>query len=543
MLCVVCGISQGGQNYTYVDIINQLVDLERLAVLPEEGEKCSQFSSYDRRSRFDSNTGKYIDWQANDDWTGFVRKEGENYVLAEMDCPGIIRRIWTAKPGSGNVKVFLDGQVEPVIDMPFAHFFDGSQGPFTRSELVNTTAMGQNCYIPIPYQKSCKIVADKNWPYQILPEKKWGVFYHFTYTTYPKGTKLPTFKLNLFRKEQVALDNANKLLTQCGTDPAGTRKGQITEKKTITVKPNETVEFFSIQGPHAITSLNVVPGWKIQPDDYDILRKLSLAIYWDSDILPAVWSPLGDFFGTAPGVNKYKSLPMGMTEDSFYSFWYMPFEKGAKIQLTNEDDAAYTLTFEITHAPLTCSIKKLGRFHAKWHRDMWLPVEVERRKIDWTMLKTQGRGRYCGVMLHVWNPRGGWWGEGDEKIYIDGETFPSTFGTGSEDYFGYAWCIPSLFSNCYHSQTHSNQIANQPPDPHEGNRGHVSVNRWHIADNMPFQTSFEATIEKYCSNQLPTLYAATAYWYQAAGQADSYPPIAVEQRTGYWKPLQPTNIN
>ena len=61
------------------------------------------------------------------------------------------------------------------------------------------------------------------------------------------------------------------------------------------------------------------------------------------------------------------------------------------------------------------------------------------------MLQTEGRGRFCGVMLHVWNPRGGWWGEGDEKFFVDGEKFPSTIGTGSEDYFGYAWCNPHLF--------------------------------------------------------------------------------------------------
>ena len=106
-------------------------------------------------------------------------------------------------------------------------------------------------------------------------------------------------------------------------------------------------------------------------------------------------------------------------------------------------------------------------------------------------------------MLHVWNPRGGWWGEGDEKFFVDGEMFPSTFGTGSEDYFGYAWCDPTLFTNCYHNQTIS-----------MGNRGHISVNRWHIGDNVPFQESFEAAIEKYYPNSKPTLYAATAYWYQ-----------------------------
>jgi hypothetical protein len=58
----------------------------------------------------------------------------------------------------------------------------------------------------------------------------------------------------------------------------------------------------------------------------------------------------------------------------------------------------------------------------------------EDRWPDWTMIKTEGRGRFMGVMLHVWNPRGGWWGEGDEKFFVDGEKYPSTFGTGSEDY-------------------------------------------------------------------------------------------------------------
>ena len=89
-------------------------------------------------------------------------------------------------------------------------------------------------------------------------------------------------------------------------------------------------------------------------------------------------------------------------------------------------------------------------------------------------------------MLHVWNPLGAWWGEGDEKIYIDGEKFPSTFGTGSEDYFGYAWCNPTLFTKPYHAQSIS-----------ENNAGHVSVNRFHISDQIPFQSAIEADIEKY----------------------------------------------
>jgi hypothetical protein len=230
-------------------------------------------------------------------------------------------------------------------------------------------------------------------------------------------------------------------------------------------------------------------------------------------------------------VNLYRSFPLGLTEEGGYCNWYMPFATSIKFEIVNEGKKARTLDLWATYEPLKRPIEQFGRFHAKWHRDAFLPEDPVRRKIDWTMLKTQGRGRFCGVMLHIWNPRGGWWGEGDEKFFVDGEKFPSTFGTGSEDYFGYAWSNPTLFQNCYHNQTISSN-----------NKGHVSVNRWHIPDNVPFQTSYEAAIEKYYPNSKPTLYAATVYWYQAAGQKDPYEPVPVADRKGYWVPVSAPKV-
>ncbi|MCH7558682.1 MAG: DUF2961 domain-containing protein [Planctomycetes bacterium] len=506
-----------GERLTYIDLINRLTDLEHLATLPAPGEKCAQWSSYDRRSKYDETSGKYINWSANGDGTGIIRKEDGELVFAEMEGPGVIWRIWSALAKEGHVKIYLDGAKEPAVDLPFIGYFNRKNEPFTHPALVHMTARGQNCYVPIPFQKSCKITA----------EGDWGRYYHFTYTTYPKGTILPTFKRNLSAAESKALDRANRILTKCDMDPVGERAGEITVQKKVVVRPGETATLARLNGKRAITALKVSMDLPESPEDRDVLRELVLSIYWDGESRPSVWVPLGDFFGTAPGINKYKSLPLGMTDEGFYCYWYMPFKNGARIELANDGDMLHTLSFTITHAPLTKPINNLGRFHAKWHRDAFLPEDPERRAIDWTMLKTKGRGRYCGVMLHVWNPRGGWWGEGDEKFFVDGEKFPSTIGTGSEDYFGYAWCDPTLFTNCYHSQTIS-----------MGNRGHISVNRWHITDNVPFQKSFEAAIEKYYPNSKPTLYAATAYWYQAAGQADPYQPAPVTERTGYWGPIK-----
>src|SRR5439155_7705840 len=140
-----------------------------------------------------------------------------------------------------------------------------------------------------------------------------------------------------------------------------------------------------------------------------------------------------------------------------------PFAKHASVVLKKEAGVHAALHYQIASRPLTGDISKYSRFHAKWHRDIFPPSEPE-RAIDWPVVKTEGAGRFVGMMLHIWNPRGGWWGEGDEKFFVDGEKFPSTFGTGSEDYFGYAWSSAKLFQHALHNQTHN-----------DGNsKGHVS---------------------------------------------------------------------
>jgi hypothetical protein len=260
---------------------------------------------------------------------------------------------------------------------------------------------------------------------------------------------------------------------------------------------------------------------------------MTIQIKWDGESEPSVWAPLGDFFGTAPGANPYQSLPLGLTSDGWwYCNWFMPFARHAQVVFTKEAGLPVKLQYQISSRPLQGDLSQYARFHAKWHRDAFPPVEPE-RQIDWAVLKTEGAGRFVGMMLHIWNPRGGWWGEGDEKFFADGEKFPSTIGTGSEDYFGYAWCNPTLFQNAFHNQTHNDG----------NNKGHVSVNRWHVSDNVPFHNSFEGCIEKYFSNQRPTLYAALACWYLAPGGKDLYRPAPLNERVGYWTPVQTFKVN
>lgn len=501
------------ETLTYLDLIKKLTSLESLATLPKPGEKCAQASSWDRASRIDAN-GVYTNWDANGDNNGIIRREDGKEVMAEIEGPGIIWRTWSAAPGKGHVRVYLDGAAEPAIDMAFQDWFNNTNRPFVYPALVHDASSGKNAYIPIPFQKSCKITADPDW----------GAYYHFTYTTYPKDTVLPTFKRSLTGDEMEALEQANaKLTTGLGTDPSGIRPGEATSRKRITLKPGQSARTIGLRGQGAITAIRIKVGLGDRADEITALRELALKITFDGETKPSVWSPLGDFFGTAPGLNKYRSLPLGITDDGMYCFWYMPYGKGASVELINDGKSARKLEIAVTHAPLTQPLDTLARFHAKWHRDALLPTEKE-RWIDWTMLKTEGIGRFAGVQLHVWNPKGSWWGEGDEKFHVDGEKFPSTFGTGSEDYFGYAWCNPTRFENAYHNQ----------PFNSGNNRGHASVNRWHVVDNVAFQTSFEGYIEKYYANDRPTLYAATAYWYLKSGGHDPYEPAPMSDRLGYF---------
>lgn len=185
LLATLAAAPAAAEELTYSDLVGRLTDLGRLAVLPEAGETCRQWSSYDRASQYDQTTKKYLRWDANGDGSGIIRAEGDRVVMAEMDGPGCIWRIWSAAADKGHVKIYLDGQAEPAVDLPFFAYFDGKHKPFDYPVLsynLNTEhSSGQNLYLPIPYQKSCKIVADKGW----------GNYYHFNYATYPKGTRSP----------------------------------------------------------------------------------------------------------------------------------------------------------------------------------------------------------------------------------------------------------------------------------------------------------------------------------------------------------------
>jgi hypothetical protein len=427
--------------------------------------------------------------------------------MAEMEGPGCIYRIWSANP-QGLIRFYLDGDTKPTYEFSFPDLFHDKIPPFKPPIAWQQDGWekGENnraadCFLPIPYEKSCRVMADK-------PHRQ---YYHINCVTFPKGTKVKTFRLPLTADEQSLLDKACETWNKCGEDPKPPRPNAQTEKKEVQLAPGQKEAIVSLQGPATIQGLKA----KLTCDTRYALRKVMLRIYWDDAQMPSVQTPLGDFFGTAFGENPYKSMPLGMTEEGYYCYWPMPFRKSARIEVTNESSKPATLKCELVWAKVDSLPDNTAYFHAKWRR------EAPCLDFDYPILLTRGRGRFVGTALFIDSPNPGWWGEGDEKVWVDGESFPSTFGTGSEDYFSDAWGMHKGVIRPWHGCSML-----------EGTR--TCSYRWHITDAIPFNASYRMTIENYA---LEKDYSSVAYWYQTPPDDDFFKDYTLEERRPWGKTL------
>jgi len=484
---------------TLDSLLDQMVDLTALAEFPDPPFTCKQFSSYDRRSRAPED---HDAWFANGDRNNYLRAEIHNnrkeYVMMDADGPGCIVRIWSANAG-GVLRIYVDGNDEPALEMNMQDAMDGKHEPFI-APLAGVHSRGWNLYFPFPYAKHCKVTTTDG-----------ALYYHVNYRTYPKGTPVESFSMEKVRAarkkiERVAARLARPYVSNLPPDDAVVRP-----VKLFRLAPGASKTVAELKGPAAIFELQFaldVGDWR------HILRQTVLKITFDGQSEPSVVCPLGDFFGSGPDLNPYESLPLSIHwAGELRSKWFMPFRKSCKITLENRGSKAAGLRAVVTTVPYRWTGRSMY-FHAKWRADNRIPTRPFR---DWTILECSGRGVFTGCMLSVCNPVKQWWGEGDEKIYVDGEKFPSHFGTGTEDYFGYAWSNTALFSHAYHNQTRCDG---------PGNYGLTSVNRFHILDRIPFRKSFKFDIEVWHWNPKATVaYNATAYWYARPGGSDFYKPL------------------
>lgn len=493
----------GAEQVTMRTMLEEMTDLDALTKFPDPPYACRQFSSYNRAST-DPSVATEANWFANRDRGQFLREEERNgateYVLMDADGPGAIVRIWSANPDeAGVIRIYIDENPDPVIEVPMVAMLGGTVKPFV-SPICGTRGQGWNSYLPIPYAKHCKVTASKP-----------GFFYHINYRTYPENAEVRSCTPAAIDRLLPTIESAAAALRHPARFTRPEKPSVWSEYASIPA--GETFEK-KLSGPSAIRRMTVrVDGNR----SAEVLRGTLLEITFDGEDEPAVQAPVGDFFGTAPGANEYASLPEGVLADgTLYAHWVMPFKKRATLKLTNTRDEDITMAIEVLQSDYEWTDRSMY-FHAKWRSDY--PIAT-RPMTDYNYATLEGKGVFVGDMLHVTNPVVEWWGEGDEKIYLDGETFPSTFGTGSEDYYGYAWCSPILFTHAYH-----NQIRCDGPS----NYGHTCVSRFHILDKYPFEQSFKFDIEIWHWVSTEVGYAVTSYWYAFPGTTDNFDTPSPEE--------------
>ena len=294
-------------------------------------------------------------------------------------------------------------------------------------------------------------------------------------------------------------------------DPTG---GNADGRHDWPLRPGETRTIADIQGAGAITHIWIT----IASRDEHHLKNLVLRMHWDGENAPSVEAPIGDFFGLGHArYYQYSCLPIQIGVDKGLNcYWRMPFSDGARITVTNEGPLpCIAFYYYVDYQQYDTLPDDVGRFHAQYRQAYPCPPGE-----NYVFLEAEGRGHYVGCNLSIHNRAGGWWGEGDDMIYIDGSDKPQLHGTGSEDYFCGAWAYGESFS-----QPFSNLYFGCPLNDGSHKQNALwNVYRYHIEDPIPFTKSIRVTIEHGHANTRKDDFSSVAYWYQTEPHAP-FPPL------------------
>ena len=516
-LLILAHVAASSSAIDFDDLLSEMVDLKSLARLPELDCRTIQFSSTDRRSSNPEAPG----WYANSDGFGreaqpgfeavLERPDAEGvgtYLLADVEGPGAIVRGWSAGM-DGTLRVVLDGDDEPLFEGRAYDFLADRTRVFLERaglEVETGDAFRQEDadYLPMPFARSLRVT----WRGKIDDLH----FYELEVRRYSPEVVVQSFDPGRDLGDGQRLAAIADALTQ-GQAPSAAERQELTAR----LGPDATWEWTTdpAGGSRAIVELSL----RLRAADLETaLRGTLLRIAFDGASRPQIESPVGDFSATAPGVHPFSSLPMSLSPDGTVTCRFvMPFQRQAMIQLWNSTDQEVEANATVALIPWDWDERSLY-FHAKWRSDAHLDTRFGAQDLPFIVLV--GQGHLVGVASIVTNPGdvphpyGSWWGEGDEKIFVDGEQQPSFLGTGSEDFYNYSWSRPNLFSHPY---------CGQPQNTGPGNQGYCTNHRWLVLDSVPFARSLSFHMELWLHNAKPGLgYARLAYVYARPGAVDDH---------------------
>ena len=502
------GDAAAGETVTLESLLDEMVDRDRVARLPSPAYLCKQFSSYDRASK---NPDDPEGWFANVDRYNFLRTETNagrmEWVLMDHTGAGAVTRIWTPAPPDASVmarsygradavpivRFYFDGSDKPAIEAPWLEWSSG-KGAIPEPFAYVSRRAGV-VFLPIPYAKRCKVTLD------VKP-----FYYIFNYREYEKGANVETFSSAALEKARKKLDAVGKALLAAPSFDGGKT---VTVAKSVAPGASESAKLPA--GPAAVRTLQVT----VDPREPQALRSTVLRMSFDGE--ESVWCPVGDFFGSGVGYNPmhgwYRTVDKSGT---MTCRWVMPYAKSGSVTVENLGKAPVTVKLVASVGDWTWD-KRSMRFHGTWRQQYPLAT---RPFSDWNYVTVKGRGVYVGDTLAIMNPAAKWWGEGDEKIWVDDEYFPSHFGTGTEDYYGYAWGGKSndFYTKPFHAQ----------PRCGPATFGHNTQTRTRVLDAIPFTQSLKLDMEVWHWGDCDVAYAAATHWYALPGATSNRGPAPDE---------------
>lgn len=492
-------------------LLREMVDRKQLVEYPESiPYKAMQASSYNRASVSPDQPG----WFADSDGVFCIRteknREGETeWVLMEDKGPGVITKIWAVcfyygldDTTGANLKIYLDGEEEPTINCNFFEFVKGES--FVKPPLAMETRRAGNSYLPIPYAKSCKVTMDKKVFYNII-----------SYRSYPQGTSVRTFSMDEYNQSQILIDSVGHVLERGVYGDLVSTKNTEAYSFHKTLRPQEKKMLVIRKKQQAIEQL----VFQLDAEDFDqALRSTVLKISFDGE--QTVWTPLGDFFNIGVGLKTYQMWERAVQEDgTMICRWIMPYQHIAELEIENmgKQDIQMSVTAKVM--PYTWNDRSMY-FHSSWRMDDPTPGFP---LFDYNLVNVKGKGIYVGDQFTVLNPEEGWWGEGDEKVYVDDDTFPSLFGTGTEDYYGWAGGVVPNPEDEFYTPFLSNVRVAAP-----NSMGYNTCTRTRVLDAIPFNRQLDFNIESSGSNRTSWFhlqYAVNTYWYAKPGASCNRKPL------------------
>ena len=461
------------QTISFSSLLDEMVDRDAAGRFPYPAYTCRQASSYDQASVSAEETDT---WWANNDRSFFIRSEQndgrEEWVMMDAEGPGCIVRIWiTASNACGTIRFYLDGSDTPVIAEEAQKLIGDNAlvGP----PLSKTRARGRNLYLPIPYAKHCKITYDRP-NFQQSKNQDDLLYYQINYRTYEPDAKVESFsQAGIRRCPSNESPSCRSELLKPGRGVAAGSETTRAARRHLAAGPGDADDD---HWPGRRSAIGREAGSRRHRSRHAADR-LARRIRRQADRLvpgrrllrkrrrPESVSRLvaGGLRGRPHGLLLADALPPSMS-----------IHVGELWQATGQGDSPGRKRAMDVGRPIDVLPRKLAA---------GAPKSTPAERSDWNYIQTTGQGVYMGDTLCVVNPVKAWWGEGDEKIYVDGETFPSHFGTGTEDYYGYAWCTPEFFESPFHAQPRAQGPANF---------GHVTNTRVRLLDGIPFTQVIES---------------------------------------------------